>query len=119
MTTLTSLIQQWPRYHSQQGIPHKDGATEQTLCYTKNANNHVSKLRTILLYEADFNAMNKILGKSMLANGEEHKSLAEEQYESRRNKTSIIQCFNKRLTFDLWRQYKVNGAILSNDAKSC
>ena len=89
------------------------------MLYKKVANNHVEKLRTILLYEADFNALNKILGKAMLENGERCGSIACEQYGSRKNKSATIQCLNKRLTFDLWRQNKTPGAILSNDAKSC
>ena len=89
------------------------------MLYKKVANNHVEKLRTILLYEADFNAVNKILGRHMLSNGENCDSIAPEQYGSRKNKTAIIQCLNKRLTFDLWRQKKTPGAMLSNDAKSC
>ena len=89
------------------------------MLYKKVANNHVEKLRTILLYEADFNAVNKILGRKMLANGEKCDSIAPEQYGSRKNKTAIIQCLNKKLTFDLWRQRKTPGALLSNDAKSC
>ena len=89
------------------------------MLYKKVMNNHVEKLRTILLYEADFNAMNKILGREMLSNGEENGTIANEQYGSRKNKTAINQCLNKKLTFDLWRQNKCTGAILSNDAKSC
>ena len=65
------------------------------MLYKKVANNHVEKLRTILLYEADFNAVNKILGRHMLANGENCDSIAPEQYGSRKNKTAIIQCLNK------------------------
>ena len=89
------------------------------MLYKKSLDNNVEKLRTILLYEADFNAANKILGRSMLKNGEKCGSIAKEQYGSRKNKSAILQCANKRLTFDLWRQSKSPGAILSNDAKSC
>jgi len=57
-------------------IPYATGYSPTRWChgtnvmlYKKTNNNHVEKLRTILLYEADFNALNKILGRSMLANG--------------------------------------------------
>jgi len=51
------------------------------MLYKKTNNNHIEKLRTILLYEADFNSLNKILGRKMLANGERCGSIAKEQYE--------------------------------------
>ena len=89
------------------------------MLYKKSMDNDVAKLRTILLYEADFNAANKIIGREMLANGERCKSIAKEQYGSRKNKSAILQCFNKKLTLDIWRQTRSTGAILSNDAKSC
>ena len=58
----------------------------------------VSKLRTILLYEADFNHNNKLMG---------------------RGHSAIYQCLNKVLTFDLLRQTRRPGGLCSNDAKSC
>ena len=89
------------------------------MLYKKANDNNVKKLRTILLYEADFNAGNKIIGREMLRNAESHSGIAKEQYGSRKGKSAIIQCLNKRLTFDLWRQTRTPGALLSNDAKSC
>jgi hypothetical protein len=79
----------------------------------------VMKLRTILLYDAEFNMSNKNLGRRMMAFAEKHGGLAEEQYGSRKCKTAIAHCLNKRLTFDILRQQRRPGALLANDAKSC
>ena len=79
----------------------------------------VSKLRTILLYEADFNHNNKLMGRAMMRYAEQNQLLAPEQYGSRRGHSAIYQCLNKVLTFDLLRQTKRPGALCSNDAKSC
>ena len=79
----------------------------------------VSKLRTILLYEADYNQNNKALGRSMMAFAEQHHLLAPEQYGSRKHHSAIYQGLNKVLTFDLFRQQRQAGALCSNDAKSC
>lgn len=79
----------------------------------------VSKLRTITLTEADFNFNNKFLGKTTISHAEKHKLLAKEQYGSRKGKNSIEHAIHKRLTFDIMRQTRINGALCSNDAKSC
>ena len=79
----------------------------------------VSKLRTILLYEADFNHNNKLMGRSMMRYAEANSLLAPEQYGSRRGHSAIYQCLNKVLTFDLMRQTRRPGGLCSNDAKSC
>ena len=50
----------------------------------------VDKLRTILLYEADFNMNNKYLGKEMMKTAEQRKILAPEQYGSRKKKSAIL-----------------------------
>jgi hypothetical protein len=81
--------------------------------------NLVSKLRTITLTEADFNFNNKVLGKETLRHAEANNLIAKEQYGSRKGKSSIVHAINKRLTFDIMRQTRFNGALCSNDAKSC
>ena len=85
----------------------------------KNKGNGVDALRIILLYEADFNFNNKILGKKAMDNAEQAKAIAPEQYGSRKAKSAIHQVLNKNLTYDLWRQKKTPAILLSNDAKSC
>ena len=85
----------------------------------KKGNFNVEKLRTILLYEADFNQTNKWLGRQAMWYAERDNLLAWEQYGSRKKKSAIDQLLNKRLTFDLLRQHRKDGAMVSNDAKSC
>ena len=79
----------------------------------------VTKLRTILLYEADFNHNNKMMGRSMMRYAESNQLLAPEQYGSRKGHSAIYQCLNKVLTFDILRQSRKPAALCSNDAKSC
>jgi hypothetical protein len=79
----------------------------------------LSKLRAILLYEADFNQNNKRLGREMLYRAERANAVAVEQYGSRKNMSATDQSLNKALTFDIWRQMRQRGALCSNDAKAC
>ena len=79
----------------------------------------VDRLRTIVLFEADYNYMNKFIGKAVMATAEANQTLADEQYGSRSGRKAIDQAINKRLYFDILRQQRLNGAICSNDAASC
>ncbi len=85
----------------------------------EQGNFNAKKLRTILLYEADFNNGNKRLGRNLMFNAERYGLLAPEQYGSRKFYTAINQGLNKRLTFDILRQKKQRGALCSTDAMSC
>lgn len=64
------------------------------------------KLRLILLMDARFNHNNKVIGRKILEFGEKHGLLADEQYGSRKNKSSSQHALNKRLILDRIRQYK-------------
>ena len=75
-------------------------------------NYRVDKLHTILLYEADYNLMNKHVGRDMMNNAEKALILAKEQYGSRKRKASITHASNKRLTFDILRQKKMRRNML-------
>ena len=79
----------------------------------------VTKLRTIVLTEADFNFNNKKLGRESIMHAEEHDLLAKEQYGSRKGKRAIDHALNKRLLYDIIRQCRKPGSLCSNDAKSC
>ena len=79
----------------------------------------VDKLRTVLLFEADFNMNNKILQQRTMRQGEELEILAPEQGGSRNNFRAIYVALDKKLSIDLCRQKKIPGAVCSNDAKSC
>jgi hypothetical protein len=86
----------------------------------KQHNNfNVNKLRAILLFEADFNFNNKRIGRALMWKAEDEQWLAPEQYGSRKNHSAIDHCLNKRLSFDILRQYKQSGAICVNDMKGC
>jgi hypothetical protein len=78
-----------------------------------------AKLRCIVLLEADFNEINKKIGRQMMMYGEAKRLIAIEQYGSRHNRAAGTQCLNKHLTLDLLRQQRQAGILLSNDAKAC
>ncbi len=86
----------------------------------KKANSfHVSKLRTIVLFEADFNFTNKAVGRKVGARAEAHQGMAKEQGGSRKNHRAVEIGLNKCLTMDQLRQLKWPGILCSNDMKSC
>jgi len=76
-------------------------------------------MRTIILYEADFNQNNKLLGWDLMFNAESLCLLAPERYGSQKSLTAIAHGVNKCLTFDLLRQKRIPGGLCTNDAKSC
>jgi Reverse transcriptase (RNA-dependent DNA polymerase) len=79
----------------------------------------VTKLRTIMLFECDWNQMNKIIGKKVMKNAELYSTIAKEQYGSRENKSAIQHATNKSLLFDLLRQRRMNVSLIILDALSC
>jgi Reverse transcriptase (RNA-dependent DNA polymerase) len=88
----------------------------------------ISKMRTILLYDAAFNQNNKWTGRASMQHAERlqnnattplRQAMAPEQFGSRKHHQSIDQCLNKRLTFDLSRQLHMPMELCANDAKSC
>jgi len=78
----------------------------------------LSGLRTIVLFPVGCNYAFKHVGREMMKVAESTKSLAPEQYGSRKRHKAIDLAVNKALTFDILRQLKRAGAICSNDAKS-
>ena len=85
----------------------------------KKGNFRVDKLRAILVYEAEFNMINKIIGREAMKNAERLNGVAWEQYGCRKEHSAVNQGLNKTLTCDIGRQRKQPFAICSNDAKSC
>jgi len=63
-------------------------------------NDNIEKLQIIMLFKANFNNNNKWLGRVMMHIAKEHNLLALEQYGSRKYKSAITQCLNKRLFYD-------------------
>jgi len=82
-------------------------------------NFQVDKLWIILLFEANFNQLNKHIGCLMMYHAEQYGLVSGEQYGSRHGHSSITQSLNKRLTFDHICQLKQAAIICSNNAKSC
>ena len=79
----------------------------------------VSKLRAILLMEADFNAMNKeVYGVRMLDNARKYKLIPEEIF-SKQNRTADDGGLAKTLFYDIARQTRSPAAIASVDASNC
>jgi hypothetical protein len=73
----------------------------------KKANSfHVSKLLTIMLFEADFNFTNKAVGKKVGARAEAHHGMAKEQGGSRKNHGAVEIGLNKCFTMDQLQQLK-------------
>jgi len=56
-----------------------------------------TKLCIILLFEANFNQLNKFVGKDMMYQAEENGLIAGEQYGSQHGKSVITQSLNKHL----------------------
>ena len=84
----------------------------------KEGVNDLSRLRTLVLFEAEFNHNNKFLGRNMMQHMKQTHSLAEEQY-SAPGKKSIDQVLNRKLFFDLTRYQKTSAAMAAADLKSC
>ncbi len=79
----------------------------------------VSKLRAILLMEADFNATNKIMyGVRMMKNVCDHRLMPEEIY-SGKNRMADNGTLTKTLFYHVTRQARVPAAIALVDASNC
>ena len=78
----------------------------------------VEKLRTIVLFEADFNHNNKFLGRAMMQHTILNNMLAKEQY-SIPGKKCIDHVINRRLLFDLIQYQKSSMSMALVDLKSC
>ena len=78
----------------------------------------LDKLRTIVLYESDFNHENKRLGREAMNLALDKNMIAEEQY-SRPGRSAQDNALNKRLMFDHQRMKRQPFAICACDLKSC
>jgi len=67
----------------------------------KEGNYNVEQLRTILLYDAEFNGLLKWLGRQLMIRAERMDALAPEQYGSRAGLAAIFQSLNMQL-FWMW-----------------
>ena len=88
--------------------------------WLKKTNSYrVDKLRTIVLFEADFNFINKVVSRKLAYQAEDKNSLAPEQYGNRKNHRAIEHVLNKKLCMDILRQNKIPRIIAPTDLKSC
>ena len=79
----------------------------------------VTKLRTILLMEGDFNATNKIVYRvRMLQNARNHNQMPEEIFREK-NRMADDSTLCKTLFFDIARQAHIPAAIALVDASNC
>ena len=78
----------------------------------------LDKLRTIVLYESDFNFENKRLGREAMNLALDKELISEEQY-SRPGQSAQDNVLNKRLMFDHQRMKRQPFAICACDLKSC
>ncbi len=85
----------------------------------KSTSIRVDSLRTIMLFECDWNMMNKIISKRTMILAEKTDSIAPEQYGSRHRKSAIQHATNKQILFDLIRQRKDDVVLIILDAKAC
>jgi len=92
-----------------------------TVMLEKIKNNiRVNKLRAILLMEADFNFVNKLMfGHRLMAHTHRHHRLPKELYGGLQNKSAQEVGINRRLTLDIFRLKRRNGAIAGVDATQC
>ena len=83
-------------------------------------NIRVDKLRAILLMEADFNQVNKLMfGHRMITQSEAHNRIPDEAYGSRASLNAILVAVNRRLVIDIFKQKRRCGAIAGVDAAQC
>ena len=70
----------------------------------KTGLNTITSLRSVVPIEADFNFNNKSLRRRAIQQAENLGDIAQEQYRSRKNKSSIDQALHKRICYDIIRQ---------------
>ena len=85
----------------------------------KSNSKQVEKLRVICLMVADFNYMNKMMGRITMKHAEKAGSIAPERFGSRKHKSAILHAFNKALCFDYIQVSKTDASLAVLDAKSC
>ena len=106
-------------------IPFRSGYTPKrwlkatnVMILKKEGITDIDRLRTIVLFEADYNHNNKFLGRHMMRHCIDNKLMAPEQYFIP-GKKCIDHVINRRLTFDILRYQKASLAMGSVDLKSC
>ena len=92
-----------------------------TVMLEKSENDiRVEKLRAILLMEADFNFVNKLIfGHRMIQQCERYRRFPKELYGSRNHHSAYEVAVNRRLSIENMKQKRRNGIIAGVDAAQC
>ena len=90
------------------------------MIYKKQNSILVDNLRAILLMEADFNFLNKlIIGKRMMQNAEEAEEMPIENVGGRKGFSAAEAGLTWKMFFDVLRMLRQEGAVTSADAHTC
>ena len=80
----------------------------------------IEKLRIIMLYEADFNFVLKLIwGRRLVRHAEMHNCLGEENHGSRAGRQSTNALLEKLFVYEYARLTRTSLITVDNDAKSC
>ena len=80
----------------------------------------IEKLRIIMLFEADFNFMLKVVwGRRLIRHAESNQALGNENHGSRQGRQSQDASLQKALLYAFARLSRTNLVTVDNDAKSC
>eukprot|EP00957_Ditylum_brightwellii_P020115 1517386-Ditylum_brightwellii.AAC.1 len=85
----------------------------------KNIGNpKITHLCIIVIVEGDMNLIMKIIwNKHLVPTAEQHNFLSPVQFGNRKGETSLDALLLKIVTMDCLRLFRLNGAVLNNDAK--
>ena len=80
----------------------------------------IEKLRIIMLYEADFNFVLKLIwGKRLVRHAEFHKCLGNSNHGSRPGRQTFDALLEKLMVYEIARLSRTSVVTVDNDAKSC
>jgi hypothetical protein len=98
----------------QSGLPPKQWQMEiNAMLIKKEGITLLETLRTIILFTADYNYVNKHIGRTIMSNAERYRKLTTEQYGSRNGHTAIMQACNKKVTLGIARQKRITMVLCS------
>ena len=99
-------------------IPTRWQQATDVMLLKKEGNHALEKLRTIVLYEADFNMQNKVIGRQSMSTALHSHQIAPEQY-SRPQRSAIDHALNRQLVFDHCAYRHIPYSLCSSDLQGC
>ena len=99
-------------------IPQRWKKATDVMLLKKEGNHAIDKLRTIVLYEADFNMHNKVMGRQAMHSALQSNAIAPEQY-SRPQRSAIDHALNRQLVFDHCAARHTPYSLCSCDLQGC